>query len=396
MTQRTKGAATKRIAAGYARRDITPPVGTWMMGYAARNKPCEGVHDPIYASALAVSDGGKSVLLLALDLCMVDAEAVVSIKEAIFKATRIGPEDVLINTSHTHSGPTTHRETRVSGSEDYVSGLIEKSAEAAAGALRELKPARLSVGSAPLDIGCNRREETPGGEIILGVNPTGPRLAEVTVWNFSRQDAGDLLVFSTPIHGATLGPDNYLISGDWSGAAVRRIEQKLPGVRALFLQGCCGDQNPYRQGGTFELVEGHGEKTAAAVAQALKNMTPATPLPVKTVLREAPLPLEDDTTFGCWVHGLRLGDAMLVGISAEVFVEYALFGRKKSPAKSTLILGCTNGCVSYIPVASAYEKGGYETVAYKYFALGKSWKPSVEIALKDAIANMLTELSEAS
>ena len=45
-----------RIAVGHARRDITPPAETWMMGYASREKPCEGVHDPLNANAVTLRD----------------------------------------------------------------------------------------------------------------------------------------------------------------------------------------------------------------------------------------------------------------------------------------------------------------------------------------------------
>ena len=60
------------------------------------------------------------------------------------------------------------------------------------------------------------------------------------------------------------------------------------------------------------------------------------------------------------LHGIRLGDAMLVAMSAEVFVEYALLGRQASPAQATLVLGYSNGNVGYLPTAAAYPEGGYE------------------------------------
>jgi hypothetical protein len=123
-------------------------------------------------------------------------------------------------------------------------------------------------------------------------------------------------------------------------------------------------------------------------------MTRANAFPIKTVSGEMQLPFAEGGTHGCPIHGLRLGDAELLGIGAEVFVEYALFGREKSTAKTTLILGYTDDCVGYIPVDSAYLKGGYETVANKHFSLGKLWKPGVEAVTKDAIAKMLAELAK--
>ncbi|KPK98260.1 MAG: hypothetical protein AMK75_07090 [Planctomycetes bacterium SM23_65] len=187
----------KSIAVGHARRDITPPVGTWMMGYAARTKPCEGVHDPIFANAVAVSDAENTVVIIALDVSSLDAEVVARIRDGLSNAAGIAAEDVIINTSHTHSGPATAKRTYAPRSDEYLPDFIEKSVDAAGGALKDLKPATFSVGAAPLDIGCNRREETPGGKIKLGVNPTAPRLAEVTVWRFTRDDADDVVLLAS-------------------------------------------------------------------------------------------------------------------------------------------------------------------------------------------------------
>ena len=381
------------ITVGHARRDITPPVGTWMMGYASRDHPCEGVHDPLFADAVAVSDGEKTVLIITLDVSSMDADGVGRIRDGLFAAAGIPAEDVLVNTSHTHSGPATAVRSYAPRSEEYLSRLITDAVAASADALKDLTPAVLGVGAAPLDIGCNRREETPEGKIKIGVDPDAPRLAEVTVWRFTRADADDVLIFSTPIHPSVMGPDNYLISADWAGAARRKIEEHCPDLRAVFLQGCAGNQSAYRTERTFETVSRHGETTCAAVSEALAGVTQVSATPIVTTRLQAPLPQAGGTSYPCPLHGLRIGDAVLVGIAAEVFVEYALFGREKSPARSTLICGYTDGSIGYIPVAEAYEKGGYETRANEYFETGKPWTPDVEPALKDAIANTLEALS---
>ena len=39
-----------------ARVCITPPVGAWQGGYGARDRPCEGVHDDLFARALVLED----------------------------------------------------------------------------------------------------------------------------------------------------------------------------------------------------------------------------------------------------------------------------------------------------------------------------------------------------
>ena len=52
--------------AGFARLDITPPLGIPLTGYY-RSRYADGVLDPLEINALAVSDGEKKAVLLRLD-----------------------------------------------------------------------------------------------------------------------------------------------------------------------------------------------------------------------------------------------------------------------------------------------------------------------------------------
>ena len=55
--------------AGVAAVDITPAGPIWLSGYASRNKPSNGVLQPIYAKALAIEDRkGSRVVIVTSDL----------------------------------------------------------------------------------------------------------------------------------------------------------------------------------------------------------------------------------------------------------------------------------------------------------------------------------------
>lgn len=383
-----------QLEVGHSREDITPPVGTHMMGYASRKEPCEGIHDELTADAVAVSDGERTVLLVALDVCSLGLRNVAELKRAIQTETGVGPDEVIVNTSHTHAGPMVARREHASFEAAYFADMCAKTARAARASLEDMRPATMSVGAAPLDIGCNRRERKPDGQIILGVNPEGATLAEVTVWRFSREGAKDVVLFSAPVHGTTMGGENLMISAEWMGAAVREIEKAAPEVSAVFLQGCAGDQNPYRDERAFERVAEHGRAASGAVGEAMGSAEGVCPLPLVNRTKEVALPCEDGSTMQLPLHGLRLGDALAVGLAGEVFVEYALFGRERSKARSTLVLGYTDGSVGYIPTEAAFAEGGYETIAYKYFPDGKPWSPTVESVVKDAISELLEDLKK--
>ncbi len=62
----------------------------------------------------------------------------------------------------------------------------------------------------------------------------------------------------------------------------------------------------------------------------------------------------------CAVQALRIGDAALVGVAGEAFVEIGLAVKERSTIPHTIFLGYTNGCLGYIPTVAAYPAGGYE------------------------------------
>ncbi len=383
------------LLVGHSRVLITPPVGTFLMGYASRTQPSEGVHDDLHANAVALSSGAERVILVALDVCSLEVAQARRIQAAIAARTSLSAQRVLLNCSHTHAGPLIGRVASDRYDEGAFQRVMAGAVEAAAGAMQDLSPATFGTSWAPADVGCNRRERTASGEILLGVNPEGPTLGEATVWRFAREGKGDVALFSIPIHGTTLGGENLWISAEWMGVAVREVEAARPGTAAVFLQGCGADQNPYRAERTFRQMEENGHKGAQAVLMALDSPKPAETAPLINIVREMAVPLAEDGTSPVPIHGLRLGSAVLVALGGEAFVEYALYARARSAAQSTLALGYTDGVVGYLPTTIAYAEGGYEPNSYKYFAGARPWDPSLEGVIKGQIDRMLADLGVA-
>ena len=59
------------LKAGFARVDVTPPLGSYISGYF-EERFAEGVLDPIQLNALAVSDGTVTDLIIISDFIGVD------------------------------------------------------------------------------------------------------------------------------------------------------------------------------------------------------------------------------------------------------------------------------------------------------------------------------------
>jgi len=60
------------------------------------------------------------------------------------------------------------------------------------------------------------------------------------------------------------------------------------------------------------------------------------------------------------VQAFRLGDIGWVMLPGEIFVEFGLDLKLRSPAKRTWVTELANGIVGYVPTKRAFEGGGYE------------------------------------
>ena len=66
--------STGEFKAGFARVDITPPLGTPIVGYFEERR-AKGVLDNLEANALAISDGERTAVLIAADLLGIEGVA---------------------------------------------------------------------------------------------------------------------------------------------------------------------------------------------------------------------------------------------------------------------------------------------------------------------------------
>src|SRR5687767_2598281 len=91
--------------AGFAVARITPEAPVAMAGYASRNKPSEGVVMDLYAKVLALADtNGQRAVWITTDLIGLRASVTEPLVERIIQRTGLKRHQVLINSSHTHTG----------------------------------------------------------------------------------------------------------------------------------------------------------------------------------------------------------------------------------------------------------------------------------------------------
>ena len=94
---------------GFGRSDLTPRVGVELAGFGAFiNRHSVGVRDRLWARAMAIEAAdGEAAVIVGLDLCVIYRETTERVCELLHEATGVPPERVMVNCTHTHSGPET-------------------------------------------------------------------------------------------------------------------------------------------------------------------------------------------------------------------------------------------------------------------------------------------------
>jgi hypothetical protein len=399
-------AAEPEWKAGLAQTRITPEQPVLMSGYAARKKPFEKVATDLYVKALILDDGaGHRAALVTSDLLGFPANVAEPICERIEKSTGIPRASILLNSSHTHTGPQVSLKAPVKDDPgegeafrtiDYTRTLQDKVVEVVGQAAKKLEPVQLSWGSGVAHFVMNRREFTPDG-VILGANPRGLADRSVPVLKIAAPDGTPrAILFGAAVHNTTLRSDYYQICADYAGFAQTLLQERYPGVQAMFMLGCAGDADPYPFG-NVDLARQHGTELGQEVSRVLELKLRPVRGPLHIEFTRVDLPLQSDlsreqlqelagnkrsaksygatellalldrgekppTHYSCpvtvWQFG---GDLTLVGLSGEVVVDYVPLLEKALGPNQLWVAAYCNDVFGYLPSVRVLAEGGYET-----------------------------------
>ena len=245
---------SNKLQAGFARLDITPPMGIPVIGYFLVRK-AEGVLDNLEVNALALRHGENTVLLLSIDKCELSRKNNDIIKNAISKKTGVQTDAIFVHCTHTHTGPGF---TLAGGDDeeskqmviDYEKFLVTRCVDASVFAIEDLKPAKMgyAVGNAP-DIAFIRRFRMKDGSIKTnpGVNnpdivaPIGEVDERVNVLRFEREGGETIVLANFGDHPDTVGGNK--ISGDWPTLTRHVFERAIDNAKCVVFNGAQGDVN---------------------------------------------------------------------------------------------------------------------------------------------------------
>lgn len=294
-----------RCRAGFARADITPPIGIYhRMWGAALHDRASGVHRPLAARALWLEslDNKSHTLVLGLDHCLLDRAEFDRIRASVGKYLAIAPESVFVCMSHTHGSAWMSRSrSHLPGGEligPYLDELAQKCGAAASAAADDADPVTLVYGTARCDLAAHRDFwDAKSKQFVCGFNPAGPADDTVLVAKAVADD-GRLLgtVVNYACHPTTLAWENTLISPDYVGAMREVIEQHTA-APCLFLQGASGDLGP-RDGyvGDPAVADRNGRQLGFAALSGLEA------LPAPGTYFEYAGPMISGAILGTWKH----------------------------------------------------------------------------------------------
>jgi len=409
------------LTAGFARVRVTPPLGTAMTGFGARDwdpAGCRDIHDDLYARALYLSKGTKEALIMGFDLLFFSRDEADRFKGAIGRRLNLSPYQILLNTSHTHTGPKVGTWFYTPSDRYYLQFLENAIVQAAVQAKASAREVTAWKGVTRSAVPMSRRKKLPNGIVDFAPNPDGTVCDTLPVTLFKdRQGKPVCLLFAISCHPSTIKGDerSYCISADYPGAAMAELDRYLGATATLFLQGAGGDAKAsvigtgadHWRSGTWDDVARAGKMVADEVVPVLETgltriepeliMTSiemewplAQPFsraeydeimaipqahsdsmpevmqmwakePIQLIARGFKLP----STVTITAHGMHLGEGLrLVGIEGELVAELGILIEKFYGSGVTYAMGYTDGAQLYLPTSAMLDEGGYEAESY--------------------------------
>ena len=379
------------IDAGYGDNIINPKLPCYLTGYGIYlERKAYSIMDDLKVRAVFLKDkDGNKILIISFDLIGFSVDFSDILRKSISSKFKIPFQNIFISCTHTHSGPPT-LELRGMGKPDisYMKSLKEKTEIAVEKAISESGKADGKWIIEEIEpIGFNRAKKS--------LEPVDTHLGIIIF----QKNTEKIYIINYSCHPVTLGI-NHEISADFPGKLIREIENK--GDRGIFLQGFCGDIDPFINkvkwgSGTEDDVNFYGRHIFMRLLKLEKEGIPFKNSSISSIEKRIRIPLqiksekelEDEKNyflnlykdkgekytrfFEEWfeeslrkISGLKenpylekvpinvinIGEMKLVGYPGEVFCEMGLSLREKfSPL---FPCGYANGNIGYIPTKKAY------------------------------------------
>ncbi len=411
------------MQAGAATIVITPTLGSFIQGAGKPEQRAESVHDELEANALYLAGDGAgadaaAVLLVSCDLVGMEPTFARRCGEAMAGAAGLEARQIIIGCSHTHGGPVMiHSCYQKPIDQAYGDQLVQWLTALAQQARQAARPARLGWGMGHARLGYNRRvcyadgshamyRQAGRDQQFTGVEgPDDTRCLALAVVN--EQNRVQAVLHQGTGHPAGSYGLPYF-TADYPGVARRLVREALGPLPVLFFNGAQGDiamtcQTQRRvmpENATIQAIR-FGSTLAGETLRLLHEMQLLDHVPLQHYCDELEvavrLPSAEEVTrceavlarvragadiqgqelISAWgpyalmqqfgshpretlpFHTLRIGDLAISTEPFELFCQYQLDLKRRSPFASTAVFGLTGGCAGYVPTLAAQLGGGY-------------------------------------
>ena len=267
--------------AGAAKVEITPTESVWMGGYGIL-RGSQGVHDPLYARALVLERGNLRFALVSVDLVGIQRQDLLKFLETL----DFPPGQIVVCSTHNHSGPDTigfwGLPPVYSGQDsEYMQIVFCGIRKALKQAQENLRPAEIAATAVTVD---------PAG-IMKNIRRPGVVDRELIAVHLREQVSKETIATLVELgcHSEVVGRTNQLISADFPGWTVARLEAEMGGV-GVYVVGAVGGlvspdnpDDPERSDDDWPEAEKLGLRVADLVIGGLKKSLLYNPAPNITV-----------------------------------------------------------------------------------------------------------------
>ncbi|MDD2502463.1 MAG: hypothetical protein PHG58_01190 [Clostridia bacterium] len=413
------------LYAGVIEKVITPDFPTLLSGYPEpRDRYHTEVHDDLKVHCFYLRNEETEVAIITLDLISYKKPRVKKVREQIYQACGIKPENILISATHTHSAPACGSVPFNHDNREMYPYYLDQVSKAIVEGISEAKisafPAKIAMGK-----GYCGKEQGVGGNRRDKDGPADPDVFVTGIKDAKDELRGVLVNYA--LHPTFLHAESRAISADYPAYIYKYFQDKNNDVVVGFQNGAAGNQSSrhFRTGQTFEEAKRVGYAIAAEAEKVLSELNYEYDVSLFTVhtelepeMKKIP-PVEEakalqqkvkndyqnsiknnepyavQRTLECSLIGannmlrtsmggaeaveaiaannpleifvLGIGENRIVTVPCEIFVEFALRLKKESPFEHTYLASTSNGYGSgYVCTPKSYEEGGYEPTVSKY------------------------------
>jgi hypothetical protein len=421
--------------------DATPPVGSWLAYDLMVNKWDLGLR----ARGIVLSGAGKPVVLCAVDWIGISNDSQDAFKAALAAAAGTLPERVAVHTIHQHDAPISdfgaERLMKEAGLDPrsyegtFQREVIRRLETAVKNSLTAAQPVtHIGVGQAVVsEVASNRRIVGDNGKVkatrssatrdpAVRAEPEGlidPVVSLISFWNADQPVAVLSFYANHPQSYYRLGVANP----DYPGVARFMRQLVVPQALHVHFNGAGGNLTAGKYNdGSKENRKILAERLADGMRRAWETTTrkpvtandvawnfvpvslpPASFIPnLKTEMMTRDMVYLTNNLFKLvWLNRLQagqkininclsLGNARVVFMPGELFVEYQLAAKKMRPDLFVAMAAYGDYATGYICTAKAYTEGGYEA------GIASAVTPEAEEILMDAMRKLLQTKSSSA